>query len=182
MSKGLTMKRNLLVGSVAFAFLGVSSASAEDAPLIPDCYAANYSQSDFHDCVRRASGTDGAESVGQSSADRSQQQSANASDSQGTMDADAPPPPEGMWEHEHRRMADDAAREDKYAGPPDSPRESEDRPPFDPDMDGPRSDVDGPQWGPPPDSDEPDASGPSGFGPPPAGDEAGPWDDGGADF
>ena len=182
------MKRNFLVGSVALAFVGVSSAAAEDAPLIPDCYAANYSQSDFRDCVRRAGGTGGAEPVGQSAADQSQRQSANVSDLQGATDADAPPPPEGMWEREHRRMADDAPTEDSYAGPPGSPREAEDGPPPYSDLEGSRSDADGPQWGPPPDSDGPDLGGPPWYGPPPAGDdwqgsqmspnEGGPPDDG----
>src|SRR5579872_2808657 len=184
MSKGLTMKRNFLLGSVALVFVGVSSAAAEDAPLIPDCYAAN-SQSDFRDCVRRAGGASGAEPMRRSSADQSQQRSANAGYSQGGMGPNATPPPEGMWEREHRRMADDAAAEDPYAG---SPREADYGPPPYSDMDGPRSDVDGPQWGPPADSDDPDADGPPGYGPPPAGDdwrggqmdpsESGPPDDG----
>jgi len=166
------MKRNFLLGSAALVFVGVSSAAAEDAPLIPDCYAVN-SQSDFRDCVRRAGGASGVEPMRQSSADQPQQQSANAGYPRGAVDPNAAPPPEGMSEREHRQMADGAAAEDTYAGPP---RETDYGPPPYSDMDGPRSDVAGPQWGPPADfDDDPDAAGLRDYGPPPAGDD---WRDG----
>ena len=153
LSKGLTMKKYLLVTAAALAVLGATNAFADEPQLIPDCYADGQSQSEFHDCVRRNWGSGGTAAV--VSRSESSQVPATEGDSPQTP-GDDQSPPAGMWEREHRVAAGNRAN-DSYARL-NEPRQGAYAPPRDWDANSERSDTDGPDWGPPP----PD----EGYGPP----------------
>jgi hypothetical protein len=168
--------------ALVIALLGVSTAAADEAPLIPDCYAANQSQSEFHDCVRGSTTAVASRTAKEANPARQTLETEEAGTAPSNPDASGPPA--GMWEREHRTSSANAPSGNSYAGLPEPPPEAE-GPPY---MDGSQSDEDGPQWR-VPSSDGPDYSyGPrSNYGPPPGGwadegnswpDEEGPADDG----
>ena len=139
-----------MASALLFALSGVASAAADDAPLIPDCYAANQSQAEFHDCIRGKAGAASPRS-GQVGSTAPSQTWTDAKVGTARSGFDTSAPPAGMWEREHDTSSANAPSEDAYAGLPEPPPEAE-GPPY---MDGSRSDADAPQWG-APYSDGPD--------------------------